>query len=82
MTQAEADGIDRARWPGTMVADGQRPLRTQPVVEPDTSLLQAWDTMSRDQLKHLPVVSGGMLHGILSRRRLERWLQTRPDLSM
>lgn len=38
------------------------------VVPPDMSLSAAWDLMSRERFRHLPVVSGGTLIGILSDR--------------
>jgi CBS domain-containing protein len=38
------------------------------VVSPDVSLSAAWDLMSRERFRHLPVVSGRTLMGILSDR--------------
>lgn len=38
------------------------------VVTPDVSLNAAWDLMCRERFRHLPVVSGGTLIGILSDR--------------
>jgi len=38
------------------------------VVLPDTPLSAAWDLMSREHFRHLPVVSGGTLVGIVSDR--------------
>jgi len=38
------------------------------VVSPDVSLRAAWDLMSRERFRHLPVVSGRTLMGILSDR--------------
>jgi len=38
------------------------------VILPETSLSVAWDLMSRERFRHLPVVSGGSLVGILSDR--------------
>jgi len=38
------------------------------VVPPELSLRAAWDTMERERFRHLPVVQGGVLVGILSDR--------------
>jgi acetoin utilization protein AcuB len=38
------------------------------VVPPDILLSAAWDLMCRERFRHLPVVSGGSLVGILSDR--------------
>ena len=38
------------------------------IVPPDLPLSAAWDLMSRKRVRHLPVVSGGALIGILSDR--------------
>ena len=38
------------------------------VVPPELSLAKAWDVMRRERFRHLPVVSRGLLVGILSDR--------------
>jgi CBS domain-containing protein len=56
------------------------------VVPPDFSLAAAWDLMSRKHFRHLPVVSGRTLVGILSdrdilvRATMERGTISVPDM--
>lgn len=38
------------------------------VIPPDLPLSQAWDLMCRERFRHLPVVSGGVLVGMISDR--------------
>ena len=49
------------------------------VVTPDTSLPAAWELMSRERFRHLPVVSGGTLVGILSDRDILARATKEPD---
>lgn len=49
------------------------------VVPPDLSLPAAWDLMCRERFRHLPVVSGGRLIGILSDRDVLVWATAAGD---
>ncbi len=53
------------------------------VVPPEMSLSAAWELMSRERFRHLPVVSGGTLIGILSDRDiLQRSLRMGDKMSV
>lgn len=74
---SELQGIDRSRWPYTTLGDIVSPIDEERSVAPETPVAAALEKMSRDQLSHLPVLSGGHLDGVLSRRQVAKFLQTR-----
>ena len=59
-----------------------RPLEQLRVVSPDTTVTQALETMARENINQLPVVSHGHLEGILSRAHLLQILRTRAELKV
>jgi Zn-dependent protease/predicted transcriptional regulator len=77
VSPSDLEGIDRARWPYTTLRDIMRPFEELRAVDPDTPVMAALELMARDHLAQLPVISHGHLDGILSRRQVARFLQTR-----
>jgi Zn-dependent protease/predicted transcriptional regulator len=79
VTPQEITGIDRAKWPFTTVHDVMRPIGDVRSVAPDTPLQSALESMSRDDLNELPVVSDGHLEGVLSQAQIISYLQTNAE---
>ncbi len=69
--------IDRAKWPFITLHEVMRPLEEIRSVTPDTPLTSALESMSREDLNQVPVVSQGHLEGVLSRAQVLSFLQTR-----
>lgn len=82
LTPRDLQRVDRADWPRTPVQAIMRPLAECQSVEPETPLLEALGTMTREDLNQLPVVSRGRFEGLLSRAEVLAYLQTRADLEM
>jgi CBS domain-containing protein len=75
-------GIVTERDLVNLVADGMDPSSTKvgdrmstnlDTVEPRTDIAEAAEHMARLRIRHLPVVDGGMLAGIISIRDLTNW---------
>jgi predicted transcriptional regulator len=71
---------DREKWPLLNVRDVMLPLAKLHSVQPSTALTEALETMGREDLNQLPVMSNNHLEGIVTRRHILRLLQTRVEL--
>jgi Zn-dependent protease/predicted transcriptional regulator len=80
VTSHEIKELDRARWPYTTLSDIMRPLDQLHTVAPTTSVMEALETMGRDDVNQLPVVSGNHLDGIITRANVVQFLHTRAEL--
>jgi Zn-dependent protease/CBS domain-containing protein len=80
ITPHEVKGIDRARWPYTILSDAMLPLDAMHTIAPETPLKEALEIMGREDLNQLPVVRNGVLAGILSRTQLLDYFRTRTEL--
>ena len=80
VTPHEIKELDRPRWPYTTLADIMRPLDQLHTVAPTTPVMEALETMGRDDVNQLPVVSGNHLDGIITRANVLQFLQTRTEL--
>jgi len=80
ITPADLSRVERRMWPLTTVEQAMRPLEQLRVVSPETPVMQALETMARENINQLPVVSNGNLEGILSRAHLLDILRTRSEL--
>lgn len=81
ITPHDIKELDRKRWPYTTLYDVMLPLDRVHTVNPDTSILEALETMGRDDVNQLPVVVGEHLEGVVTRANLLQLLQTRAELS-
>ncbi|MBZ5566378.1 MAG: site-2 protease family protein [Acidobacteriia bacterium] len=79
---ADIGRIGRDRWPVTTVEQTMKPLPELHVVSPDAPVAQALETMARENINQLPVVTNGRLEGILSRAHLLQVLQNRAELRL
>jgi CBS domain-containing protein len=80
VTPHEIKELERPRWPYTTLADIMRPLDQIHTVTPVTPVMEALETMGRDDVNQLPVVSGKHLDGIITRANVVQFLQTRSEL--
>lgn len=80
VTPHEIKALERARWPYTTLADIMRPLDQLRTVAPTTPVMEALETMGRDDVNQLPVVSGNHLDGIITRANVLQFLRTRAEL--
>ena len=80
ITPHEIKQIDRAKWPYMTLHDVMRPLSDLRAVTPDVPLTAALESMTRDNLNQLPVISNGHLEGVLSRAQVLSYLQTHAEL--
>lgn len=80
VTPHEIKELERQRWPYTTLADIMRPLDQLHTVAPTAPVMEALETMGRDDVNQLPVVSGNHLDGIITRANVLQFLQTRAEL--
>jgi Zn-dependent protease/predicted transcriptional regulator len=80
ITPHEVKGVPRAQWPAVAVDQVMRPLARLRTVPPESSVADALETMAREGVHQLPVVSEGQLQGVLSRGDVLRVLKTREEL--
>ncbi len=80
VTPHEIKELERPRWPYTTLSDIMRPLDQLHTVAPTTPVMEALETMGRDDVNQLPVVSGNHLDGIITRANVLQFLQTRAEL--
>jgi CBS domain-containing protein len=82
ITSADIGRVERRMWPLTTVEQAMRPLAQLQVVPPEAPVMQALETMARENINQLPVVSDGHLEGILSRSHLLEILRARAELKV
>lgn len=81
LTPAEIRAVDPSRWAQTAVRTVMQPANRVHSVSPDTPALQALETMARENVNQLPVLSDGIVQGVISRGHLLQVLQARAELS-
>jgi Zn-dependent protease/predicted transcriptional regulator len=81
VTPHEIKNLERPRWPYMTLYDVMRPLDQVHTVTPSTPVMEALETMGRDDVNQLPVVTGNHLDGIVTRANVLQFLQTRAELS-
>ncbi|HEY6403895.1 MAG TPA: CBS domain-containing protein, partial [Blastocatellia bacterium] len=69
----------RALWPSATVEDAMLPLDLVHTVTPETPVAEAWEVMGREKVSQLPVVSGGLLEGIISLDHISQILRSRGE---
>jgi len=81
ITPHELTALDRKLWPYKTVADVMLPLEQVHTVSPATPVLEALETMGRDDVNQLPVMTDRHLDGVITRNNILQYLQTRAELS-
>lgn len=82
ITPADISRVERRMWPLTTAEQAMRPLEQLRVISPEAPVVQALETMARENINQLPVVSNGHLEGVLSRAHLLQILRTRAELKV
>ncbi|NNE97897.1 MAG: site-2 protease family protein [Pyrinomonadaceae bacterium] len=82
ITAHEVKNIERRLWKLTVVSDAMIPLENIQVVEPCIPVIEALGIIGRENVNQLPVVSNGLLEGIISRDRIINYLLTREELNL
>jgi Zn-dependent protease/predicted transcriptional regulator len=82
VTPADLTRVDRNRWTDVMVGQVSHPLHQLQSVAFETPIIEALQTMSREDVNQLPVMDNGRMEGVLSRSHIMHVLQTRAELSM
>ena len=80
VTPHEIKELERQRWPYTTLHDIMRPLDQLHTVAPDTPVMEALETMGRDDVNQLPVVADHHLEGVITRAHVLQFVQTRAEL--
>lgn len=81
ITPHEVKTVEKTRWPYKLVSDVMRPLNQLRTVNPGTSMTEVLETMTRNDVNQLPVMSRGHLEGIISRGNVLEYLQTHMELN-
>ena len=82
ITPADLAKVERMRWYHTPVIQVAHLLHELRSVSPDTPVVEALQTMGREDLNQLPVIAAGRMEGMLSRSHILQALETRGELSM
>ena len=82
MTTHEIKAVPREKWADLTIGDVMRPLDDLKTVDADTPLSEALETMTRDDVNQLPVVSGRRIAGVISRGNILQLLRTRAELEV
>jgi Zn-dependent protease/predicted transcriptional regulator len=82
ITLADLKIVERSRWDDITVGAAKRSLHQLQSVSPETPVVEALETMGREDVNQLPVMSAGRIKGILSRSHIMNLLQGRLQLSM
>lgn len=81
VTPSEVKDTPRHEWASRPVEQIMRPLDRLRTVTPETSIAEALETMAKEDVNQLPVVSsGGQLEGVISRANIIQLLQSRREL--
>ncbi len=73
----EIRGLRRDRWPTTRAEDAMIGVRRLPVIGPETTVRGAIEAMARTRLDGLPVLDGGALIGVVTRKTLAQAIRAK-----
>ena len=82
ITPADLRKVDRGRWDETPVVRIAHRLHELRSVSPETPIVEALQTMGREDINQMPVIRAGRMEGMLSRSHILHALQTRSEVSM
>jgi len=81
ITPKEIREIDPNSWPSRRVGDVMRPADKIHFIPPDLPAVEALETMGREDVHQLPVLSNGRISGIVTRAHILQVLQSRSELA-
>lgn len=82
ITPHEIKSVERRLWPFKTASDAMRPIESLHVITPQTTAAEALEMIVREGVNQLPVVSEGVLQGIITRERIINYLFTRRELEI
>lgn len=82
ITPNEIRAVEPQTWPYTRVREVMRSGYRIHVVPPEMPATEALETMAREDINQLPVVSNGQVEGIVTRAHLLQVVQARSDLNL
>jgi Zn-dependent protease/predicted transcriptional regulator len=82
LTPHEVRSVEPAAWPQTRVADVMRPSSKIHFLSPEMPAMEALETMGREDVNQLPVMSDGRVAGIVTRAHILQVLQFRSEMKM
>jgi len=82
ITPHEIKHLARSRWPVTMLSSVMLPAARLHTVTPETSLKDALEVMTTNDLNQLPVLADGHLRGTVSRSQVLQLFQTGAELQV
>ncbi len=74
--------VDKDRWEEVRVREIMTPREELELARPDDDAAEALSTITRRDIRQIPVVQDGNLLGIVRRRDIIRWLQIHSDAEM
>jgi CBS domain-containing protein len=74
--------VNKARWDEIRVREIMTPRDQLEIATPDQDAAQVLSTITRQDIRQIPVVQDGQLLGVLRRRDIIRWLQIHSDAQM
>jgi Zn-dependent protease/CBS domain-containing protein len=82
VTIQDVRDVTRDRWEQTTVREIMTPAEQVETVSPESDAADAMQTLTRRDVRQLPVLDGTRLVGVLRRQDLVRWLQLQSDESL
>jgi Zn-dependent protease len=80
ITPNEVRTVEPQRWPNATVREAMRSADKIHFVSPDMPAMEALQTMGREDVNQLPVMSDGRVEGIVTRAHLLQVLRSRAEL--
>lgn len=82
ITPHEVKEVPRNEWKLRTVDEVMRTLDNLQIVAPQTSVIEAFETMIRSDVNQLPVASNDQLTGVITRNHILEILKTRAELEI
>ncbi|HUA15149.1 MAG TPA: site-2 protease family protein [Verrucomicrobiae bacterium] len=82
ITANEVRSVDRQEWPYTPIRRVMRPADKIHFVSREMPAMEALETMAREDVNQLPVMSNGSVEGIVSRAHVLQVLRSRAELHL
>jgi len=82
VTPNEVRGVDAQAWPSTTVRSVMRPADKIHFISPEMPAMEALETMGREDVNQLPVMSNERVEGIVSRSHVMQVLRSRAELHL
>lgn len=80
LTLNSVRSVDKEEWPTTVVNDVMHPLESDDILSPDDDAEEVLSKMSEENLGRFPVIDGGHLVGIISRKDIMKVLEFKSEL--